>query len=323
MKAKEKGVSRPLAVLLVVFLCTVSYMLGARHSSEKRSDTIRVKGAGAEVGANADSPSVPNSPSPENAGGSPAADDGVSAVDKQDEIAAEERERMMRNIADTFAMPEMNAMILQQQRVLMADKYRSFIESLGLSSQEEAYLMDLLTARRMLQVDMGMKLMTGLLSEAERAELMAGVHAGMEEVDKEIDWFLNSDPDSEFFRYYENTEGERAAVASMGSAANQAGYPLEEGAEEALVSILHDEMNNYPFSVSFEEDGEPVFSNFTAANIDTFIGELEQLRDPVLQEASAILDPEQLELFENYYVQFVAFHEQRLRMAQQFFNPGL
>ena len=44
------------------------------------------------------------------------------------------------------------------------------------------------------------------------------------------------------------------------------------------------------------------------------------LDDPVLQEASALLDPEQLELFESYYAQFVAFHEQRLRMAQQFFN---
>lgn len=320
MKAKDKVVSRTLATLLVVVLCAASYMLGARRSSEQRSDNIHVQGAGSENGTVAASPSLPDSSSPADSEIIPAADDGLSVGDKQNEIAAGERERMMRNIADNLAMPGMNEMIQQQQRVLMADKYRSFIKSLGLSPKEEEYLLDLLTARQMLQVDFGMKLMTGMLSEAERLELMENLGSGMEEWGEEIDWFLNSSDDSDYFKYYDKTEGERTAVASVANAASLAGYPFDDGVEEQLVALMYDELSSYPFSVNLEENGEPVFENYTDVNISTFMQELEQLRDPVFQQAASMLDPEQLEIFEQYYAQYLAFYEQRLRMAQQFFN---
>jgi hypothetical protein len=321
MKAKEKVVSSIVAVLLVAVLCVASYRLGAKHAADKHSDNVIAKNTGSESSAVADSSSVAQSSSPAGVEALPSADDGVDPGGKQDDIEAEQRERMMRNIADNLAMPGMNKMIQQQQRVLMADKYRSLIKTLRLNPTEEEYLMDLLTARQMLQVDFGMKLMTGMLSEAERLELMKNLGSGMGELDKEIDWFFNSSSDSDYFRYYDKTEGERATVVSAGNAVNQAGHPFDDGVEAELVAILYDELTGYPFSVNLEENGEPVFSNYTDANIDTFIQELEQLRDPVFQQASSILDPDQLEIFEKYYAQYVAFYEQRLRMAQQFFNP--
>ena len=316
MKVKE----RVMAVLLVAVLCIASYMLGAKHASQKHSDRMNPQAADPEIGTVADSSSLAHSASPSGIEDSSSADDGLGPSGKRHDIEEEQRERMMRNIADNLAMPGMNKMIQQQQRVLMADKYQSFIKTLGLSPQEEEYLMDLLTARQMLQVDFGMKLMTGMLSEAERVELMENLGAGMEELGKEIDWFLNSGTDSDYFRYYDRTEGERTAVASVANAANLAGHSFDDGVEEKLVAILYDELTGYPFSVNLEENGEPVFESYTDANIDIFLQELELLRDPVFQQASSILSSDQLEIFEQYYAQYIAFYEQRLRMAKNFFN---
>lgn len=320
MKVKDSAVRSILAGLLVAVLCIVSYMLGTKHASQKYSDRMNAHAADPVTGAVADSSSLAHSASPAGSEDVSSADEGLGTGGKRNDIEEEQRERMMRNIADNLAMPGMNKIIQQQQRVLMADKYRSFIKTLGLNPKEEAYLMDLLTARQMLQVDFGMKLMTGMLSETERLELMESLGSGMGELDKEIDWFLNSGTDSDYFRYYDKTEGERTAVASLANAANLAGHSFDDGVEEELVSILYDELTGYPFSVNLEENGEPVFENYTDANIDIFLQELEQLRDPVFQQASSILDPDQLAIFEQYYAQYVAFYEQRLRMAQQFFN---
>ncbi|HSR88286.1 MAG TPA: hypothetical protein VLL07_04985 [Pontiella sp.] len=324
MKAKEKPVSILLAVLAMAVLCVISYMLGGKNASESRSDSMEMEAPVISSGTafHSDSPPVSHSSSEAAVEAAWSVNDGIGDGGAKDDIAAEQRERLMRNIAQNLAMPGMNEMIQQQQRVLMTDKYRNFIKKLRLNPEEEDYLMDLLTARQMLQVDFGMKLMTGMLSEAERTELMKNLHSGMEELDKEIDWFLNSDIDSEYFRYYDKTEGERAMVLSVENAVSQAGHPLDEGVEEELVAILHEEMNNYPFSVNFEENGEPVFSNFTDANISAFLQELEQLREPVFREASLIMDPDQLEIFGEYYAQYVAFYAQRLRMTQQFFNSN-
>ena len=169
---KAKVVSSLRTVLLVAVLCAASYLLGTKHAAEKNSDHISVKDAGSGIGAVADSSPVGHSTSPAELEAVSSADDGAGVGGKRDDIEAEQRERLMRNIADNLAMPGMNEMIQQQQRVLMSDKYRSLIKTLGLNPKEEAYLMDLLTARQMLQVDFGMKLMTGMLTEAERLELM-------------------------------------------------------------------------------------------------------------------------------------------------------
>jgi hypothetical protein len=321
-KMKDNVVSSILAVLVVAVLCAAFYMLGAKRASGNQPGSMEMRAIESGTGSASVASPVTHSSFPEKIGDAASADEEVVTGDTKDAIAAEQRERMMRNVAENLAMPGMNEMIQQQQRVLMADKYRSFIKTLRLNPREEEYLMDLLTARQMLQVDFGMKLMTGMLSEEERLELMENLRSGMEEMDKEIDWFLNSDSDSEYYRYYDRTENERATVVSVGNAANQAGHPLDDGVEEELVAILYDELNSYPFSVNLEEDGEPVFENFTDANIDTFLQELEQLRGPVFQQAASILDADQLEIFEKSYAQYVAIYEQRLRMMQQFFNSN-
>ena len=151
MKAKEKVVSSITAVLLVAALCATSYMLGAKRSADIKTGNMELQNLDSGIDAAPDSSPVAHPTSPAEVEAVSVADDGADAGGKQDDIAAEQRERMMRNIADNLAMPGMNKMIQQQQRVLMADKYRGLIKTLWLNPKEEAYLMDLLSARQMLQ----------------------------------------------------------------------------------------------------------------------------------------------------------------------------
>ena len=78
-------------------------------------------------------------------------------------------------------------------------------------------------------------------------------------------------------------------------------------------------MSVYPFGVQFEEHGEPVFDRFTQANIETFLAEMEGLRDPVMEQ---LLDARQLEVFAASFDRYIRFYDQRLRMVQQLFNPA-
>jgi hypothetical protein len=152
--------------------------------------------------------------------------------------------------------------------------------------------------------------------------LLQRVDEGTEVLNGEIDWFLNSDADSEYFQYYEQTEGERTVVDSVQTQLSQSGNPLDEGMSQELVAIMYEEINAYPFSVQFEENGAPVFSRFTDENINTFVEEMQDLRDPLIQKASQVLDQQQLDLFENSFDQYVNFYDERFRMVQQFFNPA-
>lgn len=313
------------AVLLVVCLCIASYFYGAKRGTAKNelsaidrntaADKARVdseQGSARQVDARSDAPDSSAQPLYEV----------EAATPERQVIEAEQKQRLMRNLSDNLAMPGMSRIIRDQQRVLMANQYRPLIETYGLNEKEKEYFLDLLTARQMYHVDMGMKLMTGMLSDEERDEMLKRVGTGINEVNKEIDWFLNNATDSEYFQYYERTEGERAIVDSVSAELNQAGHPLAEGMDKELIAIMHEEISDYPFSVQFEENGEPVFSNFTSANIDTFMREMQELRDPMIQEASTVLTPEQLEVFAGSFDQYVAFYDQRLRMVQQLFNPA-
>jgi len=326
---KQKGIIAA-SLLLGMVLCYASYRIGVGHGrglgvhdqdiqtaggAEQEADAGSAQGSGADdrriaaTGAGAVETVRPSGRA-------------VLDPDPRQAIESEQRERLMRNIEDNLAMPGMNQIIRDQQRVLMADKYGRLIETYQLNDEEAEYFMELLLGRQMLQVDMGMKLMTGMLSDDERDELLQQVDADMKAFEQEIDWFLNSEADSEYFSYFEQTESERAVVNAVVDHLDSAGQPLAEGTDEELVAILFDELQSYPFSVSFEDNGVPDFSRFTDANISTFLQEMDGLRDPVLQQAAGILDPQQLDVFAGSFDQYIAQYDQRLRMVGQLFNPA-
>lgn len=323
MGVQNKGLSSLSIVLILAVLCIGSYLLGLKHGAGRYADgaaTDQTRAAATETGSDVEE--AASLPFKDESGSRRIIEDGAGEVERSTDIESEQKQRLMRNITANLENPGMNRIIQEQQRVLMADKYRKLIDAYDLNDKEKEYFLDLLTARQMIHVDMGMKLMTGMLSEAERNELLEQVGTDLEEMSKEIDWFLNSATDSEYFQYYERTEGERALVDAVSTHLSQAGSPLSDGLDDELVAIMHGEISEYPFSVEFEESGEPVFSRFTDENIDLFVGEMQSLRDPLMEQASQVLDPQQFEVFAGSFDQYVAFYEQRLRMVQGLFNPA-
>jgi hypothetical protein len=164
--------------------------------------------------------------------------------------------------------------------------------------------------------------MTGMLTEEERGLLLQEITAETDALDAEIDWFLNNDLDSQYFRYYERTGHERLFVDSINKKLQQSDAALEEGGKERLVEMLYDEITTYPrFTVDFEKDGVPVFSEYTPEKIDTFLNEMQGLRTPISARASQILPPEQAELLSRAFDEYISYYEEELRTVQQLFNP--
>jgi len=237
----------------------------------------------------------------------------------REEVAEEHRQRIMHNMSDNLQNPGMNQIIVQQQRVLMADKYRDLVKALSLNDEEAEYFVDLMTTRQMLHVDFGMKLMTGVLSPEEKALLMQKLQESVEPINKEVDYFLNHDDDSEYLKYYEQTEQQRAAINAMKSDAQRADMPFDDETGEQLIGIIFEEVNNHSFSVQLEKNGNPDVSQFTDENINTLTAEMNALTPDLVQRATSVLDPDQLAIFEQAYLNYVTAERNRLLMMKQIF----
>jgi|GEM_PF-6646947 len=235
------------------------------------------------------------------------------------EAASEkQRQRIMSNLTDNLTTPGMNQAIWDQQRIVLIDKYSDLIRQLGLNEEETTYFLDLLTARQMLYVNMGMKQMTGALTAEEQQALLQQTDAGVKPINQEIDYFLNSPGDSELMAYYEQTEIERVATKSFAKECGKNGISLPEGSEEKLISLIMNEQEKTSFATEF--NGDP--SRITEADIAKHEEEMAKLSPRIAQQASSILTPEQLAIWEPTYMEYVKNQANWLRMVRQMTQPA-
>jgi hypothetical protein len=316
MKSNNERPFSVASVLVMTALCSGFYFLGMWHGIVRTENVMFNRSPTADVEVSEPAEEI----------GSP---DAQQQLDSQGltllqrvELESAQKERLMRNISDNLEKPGVNQYIRERQGILVDHQFGDLIDACGLNAEETEYFLELLTSRQMLQEDMRMKLMTGLLTEEERNSLLQNISVETDALDAEIDWFLNNELDSEFFQYYEQTEGERSFVDSMKKRLEQTGVTLEEGVDEQLVAMLYDEITTFPFSVDFEDGGAPVFSEFTPEKIDTFLSEMQNLRAPIAAQAARLLSPEQAEILSGSFEDYVGFYEQRLRTVQQLFNPA-
>jgi len=227
--------------------------------------------------------------------------------------AEKQRQRIIRNLTDNLTTPGMNREIWNQQNIVLTEKYRDLIKQLGLNEEEATYFLDLMTARQMLYVDVGMKQMTGALSAEELQALWQKTQAGVEPINKEIDYFLNNSNDSELVAYYERTEVERAATSTFEKECLRSGTPLPEGSEEQLISIIMNEQEKTDLVTQFNSD----VSKLTEADIVRHQEEMTALAPIITQRASNILNPEQLAMWETTYMEYIENQANRFRMIRQ------
>ena len=246
----------------------------------------------------------------------------LASLEDESETAEErERERIMKNITANVSNSGMNALIEKQQRTIIAEEFGELIDFLDLNADEKDYFLDLITSRKMLQVELGMKLMTGVLTEEETLAMTRQINESTSEINEEIRYFLNDERDSEYFDFYDRSGVERSAIRSMRAEAEKSGVPVEPDVGERLVALINEEVNSHSYSNDFGSEEQPDFSQFNDENINEHAQEMRLLVESLMAKAAPMLSADQLALFEQAYLQYVNTQIQNMKVAQQFFNP--
>ena len=167
---------------------------------------------------------------------------------KEAEAEEQSGRRMMATMAKAMGdNPTMNKVMEASQRGAVGALYADMIEYLNLNAEETKYFMDILMQRQMTHVEFGMKLMSGEITEEEKAELMKAMKEAEETVKTEMEKFLNNADDFEEFKYYEKTMGERMMLSQMDQALAGTDHELTDETYREVLDMMHEEKKSFDF----------------------------------------------------------------------------
>lgn len=231
--------------------------------------------------------------------------------------------RMMDSMAKMMENPTMNKVMEASQRGAVGALYADLIDYLGLNKEETGYFMDLLMFRQMKQVDLGMKMMGGNLSEEEKQKMMDELKEAADTVESEMEKFLNNAEDFDEFKFYEKTMGERMMLSQMDKDLGT-GNALSDEAYRNLLGMMHDEKQDFNFTSDLHDQKNTDMSpeRFSKENLQNFGNDMDQLNASILSRAQTILTPEQYEAFKGAVNQTAEMQKAQLEMAAQMFGGG-
>ena len=232
--------------------------------------------------------------------------------------------RMMRNLAKMMENPSMNKMMEASQRGVIGAMYEDLIDYFDLSGEEEEYFMELLMFRQMTNVDAGMKMMSGNLSEEERQELEAQIKDAAELVKSEMSTFLNNEEDYAEFEFYEKTQGERMMLSQAEGKLNGTDDALSDETYRELLEIMHDERESFDFTSDLQdqENMDMGSERFSRENLDAFGNDLDQLNETIFEKTESVLTAEQFAAFKEAVITTTDLQKAQLEMAAQMFGGG-
>lgn len=209
------------------------------------------------------------------------------------------QQRIMSSMANMRENPTINKMIEASQRGTIGALYSDMLEYLNLDAEETKYFMDLLMSRQMEQVDFGMKLMSGQLSEEDRKQMAEHLEVVNKDMLAQMETFLNNPNDYEEFQFYEKTIGERMALSQMDQKLADLEQPLSDDKYRELLNIMHSEKEDYTWSTDLHEQHNSDVSpeRFSEENMQKHTDDIMQLNEAIIAQAARLLSPEQLEAF--------------------------
>ncbi|RKX45157.1 MAG: hypothetical protein DRP64_05190 [Verrucomicrobia bacterium] len=226
--------------------------------------------------------------------------------------------RMMRNMVKMMEdNPTMNKIVEASQRGVMGALYSDFIEYLDLNPEETQYFMDLLMYRQMANVNMGMKLMSGELTEEEKSALMEEVKLAGETTKKEMEQFMNDSEDFDEWTFYEETVGERMMLSQMDQMLGDAA--LSDDTYREVLEIMLDERENFDWSTDLADDEKMDMSpkRFSAENIQQHIADMKAMGEQMDGRMQEILTPEQLAAWRQSGAAMMEMQTAQMQQAQQ------
>ena len=232
--------------------------------------------------------------------------------------------RMMKSIATMMENPTMNKVMEASQRGAIGALYTDLIDYLNLDKAEEEYFMDLLMHRQMKQMDLGMKMMSGKLTEEEKQTLTAEVSAAADTVKAEIEKFLNNPEDYAEWEFYEKTVGERMMLSQMDQDLAASEASLSDETYRDLLGMMHDEKVTFDFTsdLSDQESMDMSAERFSKENVQNLVDDMQRLNELIISKAQRILTPEQLAVFINSLKATTDMQLAQLEMAAQMFGGG-
>ena len=247
-----------------------------------------------------------------------AAEEVVSASDQESDAGR----RMMSNMAKMMDNPTMNKVMVASQRGAIGALYTDLIDFLDLDAEETAYFMDLLMHRQMKNVDFGMKMMSGTMTDEEKKMMTEELETAGDTVKEEMEKFLNNPDDFAEWEFYEKTMGERMMLSQMDQQLSSSDAPLTDESYRELLNMMSEERENYDFSSDLNDDKNMDLSaeRFSKDNIDAHANDIRTLNEQITTRAESILTPEQYTAFVKSLKSSTDMQIAQLEMVQQMFG---
>lgn len=228
--------------------------------------------------------------------------------------------------AEMFKNPEMRELIKKQQQTAMAgiiDKnYADFLRSQPLSPEQASALKELITRKMAVGADLGMEMMSGELTAAQRADLTKRIKSDTDAITAEIKNFLGAD-NYAAFESYEKSLPDRMAVSGFKDQLAGGEMALTGDQEQQLIQAMAHEREGFKFTTDYSNQTssmEDMFSQFTEDKLNVYFQEQEQLNQQYLARAQTILSPEQYAAYQKSLTAQQEMAKMGMKMAAQMFN---
>ncbi len=249
-------------------------------------------------------------------------------VQPEEESAGDEeksaRRRMMSSLSKMLDNPAMNKVMVASQRGALQALYGDLVEAFEFTGEEGDYFMDLLMSRQMKQVDFGMKLMGGEMSDEERTKMGEELKEVGETVKTEMEKFLNNADDYEEFEFYEKTMGERMMLSEMTQKLEASEAPLSDETHRELLEMMHDERKDFDFNTDLHDSQNMDLSagRFSKENLRKFSEDMDRLNRGMIGKGKDLLTAEQLSAFEASVKAMAEMQKSQMEMAANMFRGG-
>ena len=190
-------------------------------------------------------------------------------------------------------------------------------QQLNLNDGQTASLKELLTQKASLFWDqMLIPMIAGDLDEAGMAAAGNTIKQGLADNTAQLRALLGNDG-YDVYQWYDKTQPERDSMNQFSQGFAEAGQNLSAEQQNQLLAIMTDRAVNFKYQF---DPGDPSqldfahwYDNFTDEKINTLVQDREKLNNQILQNANAVLTPEQASLFK----QFLSQQLQQARLTMQ------
>jgi len=311
------------AILLGIACAALAWGLS---SSKKENAVLKQELASLKMAEVAPAPTNPTLEPKPSAVVRSAEEPEIQPLPVEEVTASEAREtsgrRMMKSMAKMMDNPTMSKVMEASQRGAVGALYSDLMEYLNLDREETEYFMDLLMSRQMKNVELGMKMMSGELSEEEKTAMAEEIEKAGQTVKEEMERFLNNPEDFAEWEFYEKTMGERMMLSQVDQKLAAADETLSDEAYRELLGMMHEEKENFQFSSNLHDDKNMDLSaeRFSAENLQSFAADTEKLNGIISQRAQDMLTPEQFAAFSESVQATTEMQQAQLEMAAQMFG---